>query len=232
MPSISAPHAYPYAGAQRSAAPLRALQLTRPHARTLVPVRASAGDMPSSTVTSYGAPDQPGRVGTVSTSTAQAPAPGPSSSPMDGASGDSSPSYSASGETVLEDACSFLSAELRQLFTTGVRAGVLCLPKASATGGLAACVTLSVAKSMHVLFLESAKQPAPLRAARPGLSVADRSAPSLGCSEQQWRLLQSAFASAKKRILPSSLSCSRAQVYASFGGAEGGCIITRSFSGP
>ena len=136
MLSTSAPHAYAYAGAQRSAAPLRTLQLVRPHARTLVPVRASTGDMPSSTVTSYGAPDQPGRVGTVSTSTAQAPAPGPSSSPMYGASGDSSPSYSASGETVLEDAC-FLSAELRQLFTTGVRTGVPMLQ--SSTSGLHGC---------------------------------------------------------------------------------------------
>ena len=137
MLSTSAPHACAYAGAQRSAAPLRTLQLVRPHARTLVPVRASAGDMPSSTVTSYGAPDQPGRVGTVSTSTAQAPAPGPSSSPRYGASGNSSPSYSASGETVLEDACSFLSAELRQLFTTGVRAGVPALQ--SSKSGLHGC---------------------------------------------------------------------------------------------
>ena len=119
MLSMSASHASAYAGAQRSAAPLRAPQVARPHERTSVPARAGAGDMPSSTVTSYGAPDQPGRVGTVSTSTAQAPAPGPSSSPI----------YSASSETVLEDACTFLSAELRQLFTTGVRAGLHILQR-------------------------------------------------------------------------------------------------------
>ena len=124
MLSTTAPHASAYTGAQRSAAPPCVPQLARPHARTLVLVRAAAGDMPSSTVTSYGTADQLGRVGTVSTSTAQGPAPGPSSSPM----------YSASGETVLEDACSFLSAELRQLFTSGVRA-VLRLSKSQQLDG-------------------------------------------------------------------------------------------------
>lgn len=170
MLSLPAPHACAYAGA----APLRVPQLARPHARTLVPVRASAGDMPSSTVTSYGAPDQPGRVGTVSTSTAQAPAPGPSSSPMYGSSGDSSPSYSASGKTVLEDACSFLSAELRQLFTTGVRAGVLILQSAQHWLPGCLCCVVSAAESMHGLFLESAKQPAALKSGKNRLEAEDR----------------------------------------------------------
>ena len=133
MLSTSAPRACALAGAQRSAAPAR----TPHHARTLVPVRATASDMQSSFVT-----DQPGRVGTVSTSTAQAPAPGPSGG---------SPISSASGETVLEDACSFLSAELRQLFTSGVRAVFIWLQQLSPCC-LTVCQALAVLCSACAFF--------------------------------------------------------------------------------
>lgn len=86
--------------------------VARPRARVARHASASADAYPTSTTSTYSAAEQPGRVGTVSTSTAGTAAVGASTVPR---------GPRASGEAILEDACSFLSAELRQLFTTGVR---------------------------------------------------------------------------------------------------------------
>ncbi len=86
--------------------------VARPRARVARHASASADSYPTSTTSTYSAAEQPGRVGTVSTSTAGTAAEGASTAPR---------GPRASGEVILEDACSFLSAELRQLFTTGVR---------------------------------------------------------------------------------------------------------------